>query len=346
MPTKKPAAETPASSPGAFGSALARWFSREGKDYPWRRTRDPYAVLVSEIMLQQTQVATVLGRGYYTGWLERFPDAGALAAADEQDVLKAWEGLGYYSRARNLQKAAAAIVRDHGGEIPCSLEAIRALPGVGRYTAGAVASFAFDLPEPAVDANIARVLARLFDYSEEITSSRGQKQLWEWAEALVPPEGGRVFNSSMMELGQQVCTPRAPACGDCPVATFCQAEDPQTLPRKKAKTGTVYRDEFALYAVSDGHLLLHQEGGKRRRGLWKLPERPPAAVRGLPLVTRLKYGITHFRVTLHVHRSGDARAAAGEEWHPMGALADLPMASPYRRALDAISADGDFSMEA
>lgn len=163
---------------------LTAWFRDAARDLPWRRTRDPYAILVSELMLQQTQVATVIP--YYERWLQRFPDFGTLAAADEHDVLSLWQGLGYYSRARNLHRAARHVVAQHGEVLPADAEAIRALPGVGRYTAGAVASFAFDLPEPLVDANVARVLARLLNLQEAIDSAAGQRALWETAEALVP----------------------------------------------------------------------------------------------------------------------------------------------------------------
>ncbi|CAN5464312.1 A/G-specific adenine glycosylase [soil metagenome] len=339
---KKPAKSDPLAAPAPFRAALAAWFGDEGRDYPWRRTRDPYAILVSEVMLQQTQVATVLGRNYYTDWLERFPDVAALAAASEAEILRAWEGLGYYSRARNLQNAARAVVAGHGGVFPTAPDAIRALPGVGRYTAGAVASFAFDLPLPIVDANVARVLARLFDFRREVDSAAGQRQLWEWAGALVPEgAGSRVHNSALMELGQRICTPRAPACAACPVARFCRAPAPESLPLKRPRRKTVERDEFAIYALRGGEILLHQEGRRRRQGLWKLPERPYDEVAGHPCVLRMKYSITHFRVSLFVHQAAgaDAREGEGEAWHPVEALPDLAMPSPYRRALAKL-ADG------
>ena len=158
----------PLEDPAAFRRALAAWFRREGRDYPWRRTRDPYAILVSEVMLQQTQVATVLGRGFYTRFLERFPDTATLAAVDDDALLKAWEGLGYYRRARMLREAARAVEQGHGGRFPETFDEILALPGVGRYTAGAVLSFAFGKPSPVVDGNVARVLSRVLDSADPI----------------------------------------------------------------------------------------------------------------------------------------------------------------------------------
>jgi len=148
----------------AFRNALVKWFGRHGKDYPWRRTRDPYAVLVSEVMLQQTQLATVLGKGYYGGFLAVFPDLEALAAADDERLLKAWEGLGYYRRARMLRETARAVIARHGGEFPREVADLLELPGIGRYTAGAVRAFAFELPGAVVDGNVTRVLARLMDF--------------------------------------------------------------------------------------------------------------------------------------------------------------------------------------
>ena len=195
------------------------WFARHGRDLPWRRTRDPYAILVSEFMLQQTQVATVLD--YYRRWLERFPTVVVLADAAEADVLRAWEGLGYYARARNLHKAAQIIRDGYGGEFPRELEQIAALPGVGRYTAGAVFSFAYDLRAPIVDANVARVLSRIIHLRIPIDTAPGQRALWAAAEELLPAENVRLYNSALMELGAVVCRARGPQCLLCPVLPYC-----------------------------------------------------------------------------------------------------------------------------
>ncbi|HWB05418.1 MAG TPA: A/G-specific adenine glycosylase [Verrucomicrobiales bacterium] len=327
-----------------FRGALVSWFRRHGRDYPWRRTRDAYAILVSEVMLQQTQIATVLDRGYYARWMERFPDVETLAAASETEVLQTWEGLGYYSRARNLQRAAAAVVREHGGVFPGKEKAIAALPGVGRYTAGAVLSFAFNKSAPIVDGNVARVLARLFRLEEEIDAPAGQRLLWTWAASLTDPRHPRLYNSAVMELGQRLCTPRRPACGECPVREWCQSAGPDadSLPRKRPARATVLMDEHVLWAQRDGHLLLIQETGRRRKGLWRLPERNAEEVRHLPLLSRTQYSITHHRVTLSVYDASTTAAAANEQWQPAETLSALPMPGPFRKVVDALLGDFGF----
>ena len=339
-PTPKPdASRHPLQNRRAFRNRIDAWFSDNAEDYPWRRTEDPYAVLVSELMLQQTQVATVLNRGYFTRWMRLFPDVETLADAEEDKVLRAWEGLGYYSRARNLRKAALHIVEHFGGAFPETVAEIESLPGVGRYTAGAVASFAFDQPAAAVDANIARVLARLFDFSTEITSSAGQEQLWQWAAELVPPGGGRLFNSGLMELGQKLCLARSTDCPTCPVADFCTTRHPLTLPKKKAARKTVVMEEHSVWILRNERVLLEQEQGSRRKGLWKLPNRINREIEDLPVILKSKYGITHHRITLLVH-DGSALPKKplkkNEAWTPLAQLDDVAMQSPHRRALNAL----------
>lgn len=307
-------------------------------DYPWRRTRDPWAILVAEVMLQQTQIATVLGRGYYTRFLQRFPDPAALALATEAELLKVWEGLGYYRRARMLQLAARQILEIHGGVFPNTLDAILRLPGVGRYTAGAVASFAFDLAAPIVDGNVARVLARLLDFAIAVDSPTGQRQLWAWASELVDPQHPRVFNSALMELGQRICRPGRPACTECPVARFCLTRDPLPLPRKKPARQSIEITEQVVWQADPRRgLLLHQETGRRRQGLWKLPERSTQEVAHLPHLHTATYSITHYKVTLHVHHATSTAPAGDDEaWQPFSALDSLPMPAPYRRVLNTL----------
>ncbi|HEX2750056.1 MAG TPA: A/G-specific adenine glycosylase [Verrucomicrobiales bacterium] len=321
-----------------FTASIILWFQREGRDYPWRRTRDPYAILVSEVMLQQTQIATVLGRGYYTRWMERFPDVQTLAAASGEDILQAWEGLGYYSRARNLQRAAQEVVKHHRGIFPKDREAIAALPGVGLYTLGAVLSFAFNTAAPIVDGNVARVLARVFSLQEEIDSPAGQRLLWNWAARLTDCHAARLYNSGIMELGQRICTPRQPACDTCPVQRHCRSAGPgaEALPRKKAARATVLVEEHVLWAQREGRLLLYQETGRRRQGLWRLPERRADEVSHLPLLSRTQYTITHHRVTLHVYDAPDASAHGTEQWQPAETLHALPMPGPFRKVVDAL----------
>jgi A/G-specific adenine glycosylase len=347
MPEKPPHTIDPLAQPGEFHGRLIEWFDREGRDYPWRRTADPYAILVSEIMLQQTQIATVLGKGYYSRWLERFPDIASLAAAPEADLLKAWEGLGYYNRARNLQRAAQAIIVRHSGQFPDSLEEILALPGIGRYTAGAVLSFAWDRPAPIVDGNVARVFSRIFDHQEPIDSPAAKDKLWQWAERLLPATRAKAYNSALMELGQTHCAKAAPACEKCPVAACCAAREPAALPNKLAARKTVAVTERAWFIVQEGKVLLEQECGSRRKGLWRLPlaadDEPPG-----PELFRMKYGITHHRVDLIIQgmigdqtgydrRLNRVGSETQQHWFDISTeLPEVAMAAPFRRAVEAV----------
>ena len=322
-----------------FRSALLRWFDECGADYPWRRTTDPYAILVSEVMLQQTTIGAVIRNRRYERFLKKFPDLHALAEAPESELLRTWEGLGYYNRVRNLQEAARVILKDHGGEFPTDPQGLESLPGIGRYTAGAVASFAFDHPAPIVEANIARVLSRLFDYREPVDAPVGRSQLWSWAEALLPTRHARAFNSALMELGQSHCSPRSPHCLQCPVRDFCSTRDPGKLPLKKPRRPIVEMNEHVLFVRKrSGPVLLAREEGPRRRGLWKLPERNHDQLADFPLLSTRGYDITHHRVTMHIYRCPPSRIppAAGtptEEFHCSTSLPELPMPSPFRRAL-------------
>lgn len=339
----------------ALASDLVSWFRRNGRDYPWRQTRDPYAILVSEIMLQQTQITTVLDRGYYARWLARFPDFATLATAPETDVLKTWEGLGYYRRARNLQKLAQAVMAKHEGRIPADPAAILDLPGIGPYTAGAVASFAFNLPEPLVDGNVARVLARLDNDDTPIDSTAGSKRLWARARELVhATDDPRALNSALMELGQTVCKPAAPQCPTCPVKSHCRATEPIVrLPVKSNRTVlTDVTERVFFYRSRSGDVLLEQERGSRRTGLWKLPALPAEHEEALPpVLLKSSYGITRYKVTLWVHELADSPAPLPENHRliPQAELAELPMPSPYRKALDKLLAHAiaaDFRLEA
>ncbi len=320
----------------AFQAALVTWFRQVGRTYPWRETQDPYAILVSEMMLQQTQIATVLDRGYYERWLEAFPTVEALAKAPEDAVLKAWEGLGYYRRARSLHQLAIVVCAEHDGRLPETLEGMLALPGVGRYTAGAVLSFAHDLSVPLVDGNVHRVFARLFDFRQEVDRPAGQKQLWAWAEALVPKDGARAYNSGLMELGQTICAQKQPDCPACPVRDFCQTRDPVALPVKTKRKATEFVEEHVWWCLREGKLRLVQETGKRRKGLWKLPECGEADSRG-SLLYKAKYSITHYRVTLHVHACEETLTEG--QWHPLASIPALAMPAPYRKAVQQLLAE-------
>jgi len=284
-------------------------------------------------MCQQTQVATVLP--YYARWMGRFPDCATLAAATEREVMSLWQGLGYYSRARNLHGAAKAVAE--AGEFPRTIAGIRALPGVGRYTAGAIAAFAFDEATALVDANIARVLARVFAIREAIDGV-GLAHVWEMAEALQPARKGRVFNAGLMEIGALICTPRAPRCGECPVTEFCAARElgaPEDFPVKKARRKMVKVAERCALIMRAGEVLLEHQSGARWRGLWKLPAltRIPASA---PEVV-IEYPFTHHKVTLSVYRQRAGRGMReGCEWHAIAALAEVPLAAGHRRALEGL----------
>jgi A/G-specific adenine glycosylase len=328
----------------AFRDALVRWFSKNGKDYPWRRTKDPYEVLVSEVMLQQTQIATVLGKGYYTGFLAAFPDVRMLADADDAALLKAWEGLGYYRRVRMLRETARAVIADHDGRFPADADVLMKLPGIGRYTAGALRAFAFGLPAVLVDGNVARVLSRVMDFQDPVDDAAGIRRIWAWAEELADARRARAYHAALMELGQTVCRSGVPDCLNCPVAGFCKTVAPERLPLKGRKTAITAVDEHALWLRDAmGRLLLHHEGGKRRTGLWKLPVREAAELAHLPVLAEQRYAITRYKVNLRVHDGAGLHCSLhetpGDAWKTPDEVAALAMAAPFRRVVERLSAD-------
>lgn len=256
----------------ALREGLLAWYDEHHRDLPWRRSRDPYAIWVSEVMAQQTRIDTVIP--YYQRFLARFPTVGALAAAEEDEVLGQWSGLGYYRRARLLHAGAQAVVREHGGEIPAEAAARRALPGVGRYTAGAIGSIAFGREEAVVDGNVARVLARIFRVDTPLGESRTDKRLWAIADELVRGPRPGDFNQAMMELGATVCTPRSAACLVCPLAETCAAraegrEHELPVPKKKKPPRAV--SLVAVVARRGGSTWLERSGERLFGGLWMVP---------------------------------------------------------------------------
>ncbi len=309
--------------------SLLSWYIQAGRNLPWRQKRDPYSIWISEIMLQQTQVKTVIP--YYHRWLERFPTLEILAQSSQQDVLKLWEGLGYYARARNLHACAGAIVENYGGSFPTTLEAALSLPGIGRTTAGGILSAAFNLPLPILDGNVKRIFARLIGL--QVPPAKAMKLLWQFSETLLDPENPRDFNQALMDLGATLCTPKAPQCSRCPWTSQCQAyqlqmqadlpmrETSNPLPHKQIGVAVIWNDK--------GEILID-----RRRpegllgGLWEFPGgkieegetvfdcihreiREELAIEvevGAQLLV-LEHAYTHFRVTLTVHH---CRHLAGE----------------------------------
>jgi A/G-specific adenine glycosylase len=365
---------TPTSPPiDRLRDALLAWYRVEARDLPWRRTDDPYAVWVSEIMLQQTRVETVLA--YYERFLQRFPDIRALAAASMDDVLKAWEGLGYYRRAHNLHRAAGILVESHGGRLPDRVDALRRLPGIGPYTAGAIASIAFRKQTPALDGNIIRVVSRLFRIPGDPQRAATRDALLERAAMLVLPGDAGAMNQALMDLGARVCRPRSPRCAACPVRSSCDAHahGEEALYPQRARRRAVPHVDVVAGIVWDGppdardrRLLI----AKRRTddmlgGLWEFPggrveegeSHEEALVRelreelaieiavGAHFMT-LHHAYTHFRITLHVytcrHAAGEPRAidCADWTWARPEDLDDFAFPVADRRILDRL-ASGD-----
>jgi A/G-specific adenine glycosylase len=345
---------------------LLAWFAAARRDLPWRRDRDPYRIWVSEVMLQQTTVAAVFS--YFEQFLHTFPTLSHLAAADEEDVLRVWEGLGYYRRARDLHRAARQLAAEHGGQVPDDPEVLRRLPGMGRYTLGAVLSQAFDHRLPIVEANSLRVLCRLFGRSDDPRRGPAQRWLWQVAEDLLPAHRCGEFNQALMELGALVCTPSAPRCGACPLAARCTARrlgQQEQIPARAAPPAIIEVQEAAVVVGRGPEVLLVQRPETGRwAGLWEFPHGPlhngespdAAAVRlarelcalqvvlGPELLT-IHHGVTRYRITLVCH---EARLASGRfrsEFYRQGCwvrperLADYPVSSPQRRLARALRDD-------
>ena len=374
-PGPSPGPDSDAGWRGRIQAGLVAWYAGSARALPWREDRDPYRILVSEMMLVQTTVAAVVP--FFERFVARFPDIRTLAEADEADVLKAWEGLGYYRRARHLHAAARAVMRDHGGVIPDGPDALRALPGVGRYIAGAILSFAFGRAAPIVEANTRRVLARWLAWEGDVRSSASQARLWAAAERIVPDDDPATFNQAFMELGALVCVPRQPMCLVCPVASDCRArqlgrQDDLPVVTPRAAPREVFEACAAVFDGSD--LLMVRRGpGGLWADFWELPTvhvaGPDPAGRGSdvpltldqgvgrlagfpvesgPTVATIKFGVTKYRVTLEVHR---ARAASRPipapgpglteaAWVPPGRVEVLPKSAATRRVLAALGGEG------
>ena len=344
---------------------LVVWYRQAGRSLPWRDTQDPYRILVSEMMLVQTTVAAVVP--YFARFLDRFPTVETLASADEGDVLKIWEGLGYYRRARQLQSAAQVVMRLHGGVFPRDPIAIRALPGVGRYIAGAIQSFAFDQPAPIVEANTQRVLARWLAWPGELQSTRTQSRLWDASARIVPETGSGEFNQAFMELGALLCVPRVPLCLTCPVAFHCHARQEglqDRLPVVRARVAPkAVAEACALIRRGDRYLILKRGAGRLWEHFWEFPTlhlggaNPAgrslgadldlatglAELTGLevevgPVATTVRFGVTTHKVQLNVHnatwQSGEVTLRPGwveAAWVHPDQLADYTLGSATRK---------------
>lgn len=318
---------------------LLHWYRQHRRDLPWRRTSDPYRILLSEIMLQQTQVQTVVP--YYHRFLEAFPTFEALAQAPLDRVLKLWEGLGYYARARNLHRLAQTVVQDFDSTLPSDFQTLRGLPGIGRYTAGAVASIAFRQDYPVVDGNVQRVFARYFAIDRNLNNPAEKEKLWSLAESLIPSGEAGDYNQALMELGATICTPQQPHCGLCPIRKGCQAlrkNLQHTLPLKKKVKKIPHFDIGAGVIWRAGRILISQRplkgllgglwefpGGKKERGetlqqciAREIQEELGVSVKVGHPFAKVKHAYSHFKITLHVHsctyRSGTPRTIGCRAW--------------------------------
>lgn len=340
-------------------SRLLAWYARERRDLPWRRTRDPYGIWISEAMLQQTRVATVID--YWQRFLATLPDVRALAEADEETVLGLWSGLGYYRRARALHAAARAIVERHGGQFPRTKAEVLALPGVGEYTAGAVLSIAFDQSEAVVDGNVERVLARLFALPGASGSGPLRRHLWRLAERMVPTQGGAGdWNQALMELGATVCTSTSPQCDACPWSRDCAARRAGRVadfPGKKAKRAPQDLAVEGLWIVQRGKLLLRQRPQDgAMAGLWELPTRRQAASPASALWSEFwpnqrefevgkalwegRHSITHHRIAVQVRRGrAPGRIAAPYRWFAWQDLAALALTGLTKKSVAQLAPD-------
>lgn len=355
---------------------VLQWYGRHGRRLPWRTRPTPYRTWVSEIMLQQTQVATVLGS--YSRFLERFPDLASLAEAPEAEVLRVWEGLGYYRRARNLHAAARLAVRELGGELPADAASLRALPGIGRYTAGAILSIACGQRQPVLEGNTIRLHTRLTGLHDDIGNGRTIGKLWKFAEAILPARRAGDFNQALMDIGSAICTPLKPRCHQCPLADCCIALKTGTagqLPFRREKMRYENRHDAAILVVRRKQVLMRQCGpGEWWSGLWDFPRvelalprtgkktgkntAHPASRSGVPLAAWLfeqsgietdlaleepvlRHAVTRWRIHLHcflaTRCSGRLRPSSGYVWQKIAALRDLPLSATGRLIADRIA---------
>ena len=334
----------------SFTQTILSWYDQGHRDLPWRRTQDPYRIWISEIMLQQTRAETVVS--YYERFLARYPTVQDLASAPEEELLKAWEGLGYYSRARSLQKAAKEIVARYGGQLPADLEKLRALPGIGDYTAGAIASIAFGIPAAAVDGNVERVLCRWDAIKDEVGTPTVRRQIAARAQALVPPDRPGAFANAMMEIGATMCTPKNPKCLLCPVREGCMGFAQgiaQELPRKAKKKAQRVENRAVLLVFCDNRVLIVKRQEKLLGGLFVFPdvleESDPArlcqALEALGIraaydekLGHARHVFTHLIWEMDVHAvvADEMTQVPGGQWVSRQELAALPLPTAVKAA--------------
>ncbi len=342
---------------------LLSWYASRRRGLPWRERPEPYAVWVAEIMAQQTRLESMLP--YYKRWMKRFPNIKSLANSNEQDVLNLWEGLGYYSRARNLRRAAQVIVKENSGQLPADLEGLHSLPGIGRYTAGAIASLAYGLDAPAVDGNAIRVLARVFDVGLLADSGAGKKHFWELAAEHLPPGRAAEYNQALMDLGAEICTPRQPKCNVCPLESNCLAKGlgiQELRPVKTIAKEAPLRQFAAVVIRQRGEVMLVQRpSAGLLGGMWEFPNTilssPRRAKDGLRRALRnefdfdvaiserlavYEHAYSHFRARLQVYdcrlsgKRPKIKTGRPQRWLKPRALSDLPMGKLDRQIANAL----------
>jgi A/G-specific adenine glycosylase len=339
---------------------LLRWFEKNGRDLPWRKTQDPYAIWVSEIMLQQTRVATVIP--YYQEFLKLFPTVRHLAKANLLEVLKTWEGLGYYSRARNLHRASKIVLKEFNGKVPDNLRDLLSLPGVGRYTAGAILSIAYNKEAPILDGNVKRVLSRLFAVSDNQRIGESEGLLWQISESLIPKGRTDSFNQALMDLGSMICMPRKPLCSRCPLHPICKgylSGRPESYPPRAIKRKIPHMTAVSAVIHNDGKVLLNRRPPKGLLGgLWEFPNWNIKDKRRLGLRLRnhikkemgmnvkveepigsLQQTFSHFKLTLHVFQCKALDRGGKGKWVPIQKLHLFPMSRIHRRIAEKMVKD-------
>ena len=341
-------------------SKLLRWFEKNKRDLPWRKIKDPYAIWVSEIMLQQTQVSTVIP--YYQKFLKSFPTLRHLARSDLSRVLKVWEGMGYYSRARNFHRASQIVLNHFHGEIPNTQKDLLSLPGIGRSTAGSILSFAFHKDAPILDGNAKRVLSRLFTVSSNPVKSKTEDLLWQISESLIPKGFSNPFNQALMDLGSMICTPKDPQCPRCPLHRLCKgylSRKPERYPTKKGRRTIPHVESVSAVIKKDGKVLVKQRPPKGLLGgLWEFPNWRNGGKQRSRLRLRLRNTIkkememnvevkefigvfqqtySHFKLTLHVYHCVAMGKNKKGRWVAVGNLHLLPMSRIHRRIANALS---------
>jgi A/G-specific adenine glycosylase len=347
-----------------FRRALLRWFDANQRDLPWRENRTPYRIWVSEIMLQQTQVTTVIS--YYQRFMKRFPTVTKLANADQSEILKLWEGLGYYRRARQLHAAAQMVTEHHDGNFPMDFESVIALPGIGRYTAGAILSISLDQPHPILEGNTVRLFARLMKLQQDPKSTASQKELWSFSDSLLPKKRAGDFNQALMELGSEICKPTSPNCPECPVIRFCPTfagslQDQIPVSSKKMKYEDLHEAVILIsraQSKTHGNKYLIRLCGDDERwtGLWDFPRfevtknssELASKVKQLsnldvkvgPRQVRLKHAVTKYRITLDVHPCVELSGRLSKKkdatlrWASLRELQSLPMSTTGRKIVE------------